>query len=305
MRVNYYHFLLLIGVATIQCTKVTQHHTFAIEYPQPLPDSIPLAFLPGIVCGDSLDFNASFSPDGKKFYFSRSGKGKWMIYVTERRGKEWSKPVAAPFTESQYSQADPFIANDGTLFFISNRPRDDNDSISDYDIWYVRPQSDGSWSDPVNPSAINSDSTEYYVSLSDNGNMYFASNRGGTLGSHDIYVSQYVNGVYETPQNLGASVNTEMMEHDPLISPDERYMIFTSVDRVDSYGSGDLYYSLRNSDGTWMPAINMGIRFNTHSYEYCSYLTADKQYFFYSSNYDVKWINARNFPWLRTPTSAQ
>ena len=78
---------------------------------------------------------------------------------------------------------------------------------------------------------------------------------------------------------------------------DEQFLIFTSVDRTDSYGSADLYYSLRNSDGTWMPARNMGTKFNTDSYEYCTYLTTDKQYLFYSTNYDVKWISTRYFPW--------
>ncbi len=283
--------ILLMGCATGNKREVT------FTYPLPLPDSGALPFLPGIVSRDSLDFNAAFSPDGKRFYFSRSSKGKWIIFVTECREDKWSKPVIAPFNETEYSQADPFITNDGTLYYISNRPRDAQDTLPDYDIWFIRPQTNGSWTHPENLTTVNTDSTEYYVSLSSNGNLYFASNREGTHGSHDIYVSRYVDGAYLTPENLGGAINSTQMEHDPMISPDERFLIFTSVDRSDSHGEGDLYYSLRKEDGTWSSAKNMGTEFNTSSYEYCSYLTPDGKYLFYSSNYDVKWIDCNHLPW--------
>jgi Tol biopolymer transport system component len=288
--------LFTIAIVTTQCTLKRKPAT-SFLYPEPQPDSVVIPFLPGIVNGDSLDFNAAFSPDGKHFYFSRSNQGKWMIYITERNESTWSKPVLAPFTEKEYSQADPFFTSDGTLYYISNRPRHTRDTVPDYDIWFIRPQGDGSWTAPENLEAINSDSTEYYVSLSANGNIYFASNRMGTSGSHDIYVSRYINGLYTTPENLGPAINSKQMEHDPMISQDEQYLIFTSVDRADSYGSGDLYYTSRKSDGSWAPARNMGNKFNTESYEYCTYLTPDNQYVFFSTAYDVKWISARYLPW--------
>ena len=290
-------FLITIAILIIQCGGGPGQEA-RISYPQPLPDSVAMPFLPGIVSSDSLDFNAAFSPDGKCFYFSRSSKGKWMIYVTKLREGLWSKPVLASFTEPAYSQADPFITSDGTIYYISNRPRHIRDTIPDYDIWFIRPQSDSSWTKPENLEIVNTDSTEYYVSLATNRNLYFASNRAGTQGSHDIYVSRYVNGVYITPENLGPAINSKQMEHDPMISPDEQYLIFTSVDRTDTYGNGDLYYSLRNSDDTWAPAKSLGSKFNTDTYEYCAYLTPDERYLFYSTNYDVKWISTKHLPWM-------
>lgn len=219
------------------------------------------------------------------------------MYFTEKKGPSWSKPTLAPFNESDYSQADPFFTRDGTMYYISNRPKNPLDTIPDFDIWFIRPRRDGSWTEPENLEIVNSDSTEYYVSAADNGNLYFASDRNGTMGAHDIYVSRYVDGAYTTPESLGAAVNSEKMEHDPMISSDEEFLIFTSVEREDSYGSADLYYSLRQGDGTWTPARNMGGKFNTETYEYCSYLTPDKKYFFYSSDYDVKWISTKLLPW--------
>jgi hypothetical protein len=260
-----------------------------IQYPEPLPDTVALRFLPGIVSGDSLDFNSAFSRDGKRFYFARSYKGKWRILETTLDNGTWTAPVLAPFSEPAYSQADPFITRDGTLYYISNRPRNAEDTTADYDIWFVRPQANNTWSQPENVTPVNSDSTEYYVSLADNGNLYFASNREGGLGDHDIYVSKFVNGTHTAPVNLGPSVNSEHMEHDPAIAADESFLIFTSVDRPDSFGSGDLYYTMRDADTTWASAKNMGSRFNTSTYEYCSYLTPDSKYLFFSSDFDVKW----------------
>ena len=296
--------LTTAAILAMQCTSEIRQHS-SIIYPQPLPDSAPVRFLPGIVSSDSLDFNAAFSPDGNRFYFARSGKGKWIIFVTEQRNGAWTTPVPAPFSEPEYSQADPFITTDGTVYYISNRPQHAGDTIQDFDIWLIRPQDNGAWGRPENLQVVNSDSSEYYVSLAANGNLYFASNRDGSSGSHDIYVSRLVNGSYAKPENLGPAINSESMEHDPMIAPDEQYLIFTSVDRADSYGSADLYYALRNSDGTWLPARNMGDQFNTDTYEYCSYLTPDNRYFFYSSEYDVKWISTKLFPWVREASNTE
>jgi hypothetical protein len=282
--------LLLMGCST-------KNIESRLIYPEPEPDSIALPFLPGIVSSDSLDFNASFSPDGNSFYFARSFKGKWQILETVFDGKHWSAPSLAKFSEPEYSMADPFITSDGSVYFISNRPRDKNDTIPDYDIWAVHPEENGQWSAPENIQEVNSDSTEYFVSLAANGNLYFASNRPGGYGSHDIYVSKFVNGKYTTPVNLGSNINSSEMEHDPLILNNEKVILFTSVNRENGFGEADFHYATRETaDQAWTAAINLGHRFNTPTYEYCPYITPDLKFFFYSSEYDVKWISTENLP---------
>lgn len=288
--------LLVLSAGLLQCaSSAGTKETAAISYPSPLPDSIPLKFLPGIVCSDTLDFNACFSPDGQSFFFGRSGGGGWDIYVTRYDGKNWTQPALAPFSEKMYAEADPAFAPDGNLYYISNRPQQPGDSSKDFDIWYVRPMENGQWSEPINLKEVNSDSTEYYVAFAANGNIYFASDRPGSAGDHDLYCSKLVNGRYATPENLGPDINGPEMEHDPAVSPDEQFMIFTSVARKDGYGEGDLYYTTRDAQGKWKPAKNLGPRVNTPTYEYCSYLSPDGKYLFFSSDFDVKWIAANTF----------
>ncbi len=264
-----------------------------VHYPAPAPDSIALTFLQGIISSDSLDFNANFSPDGKSFYFSRFGNGKTHIYFSTFDGKTWQQPVMASFCEAAFSEADPFFAPDGTLYYISDRKRNTSDTIPDYDIWCVHPDEKGNWLAPENVEAVNSDSTEFYVSISATKNLYFASNRTGGFGLQDIYVSKFVNGKYTTPENLGSAINAAELDHDPFISKDEKLLIFTSKNRKDGFGTGDLYYSLKGDDGNWTPAKNMGSRVNTVSYDFCPHITPDQKYFFFSSKDDIKWISTK------------
>jgi Tol biopolymer transport system component len=263
-----------------------------IPYPSPMPDSTALSFLSGIISKDSLDFNAAFSPDGKSFYFTRSEKGKLKIYLTHYDGQKWIDPVRASFVESDYSEADPAFAPDGKLYFISNRPKDQSDTLPDYDIWRVAPLTDGNWSTPENVMNVNSDSSEFYVSFTEEGSLYFSSSRKGGYGEEDIYMSRWVNNQYASPENLGPVINSEKSEYDPFISPAGDFIVFTSSGRSDTFGAGDLYCSKLNSKRAWLPAINLGETFNTKTRDYCPYLSPDSRYFFYSSEKDVRWIDA-------------
>jgi hypothetical protein len=271
-----------------------------ILYPQPLPDSAALRFLPGIVSSDSMDFNACFSPDGQSYYFTRSINKQTKVYVTHLDGDRWSSPMIVPFLDSKYSEADPAFSPDGTLYFISDRPLTASDTLRDFNIWFVKRLPGGSWSAPEDFSVVNTDSSEYYISFSKNGNLYFASSRKGGYGEEDIYVSKLVNGKYTEPVNLGAAVNTAKSEYDPGISPGEDMIVFASSNREDGFGAADLYCARKEGEKNWQKAAHLGSRFNTKAREFCPYFSPDGKYFFYSSERDVKWIGME---WLKKEVS--
>jgi Tol biopolymer transport system component len=265
----------------------------AIPYPQPFPDSIAMVFLPNLVSKDSVDFNACFSPDGKSFYFTRSMNKQSNIYVTHYKGLKWTEPMLVSLSGTNCSDADPAFAADGKLYFISNRLTNQSDTTPDYDIWFCTPLGDGTWSAPENFEQVNSDSNEFYVSFSGNGNLYFASSRKGGFGAEDIYVSRLMNGQYLTPENLGAGVNSPKSEYDPCISVKEDLLVFTSSNRQDSFGGADLYCSKPDKTKKWQQAIHLGKHVNTNTRDFCPYFSPDAKYFFFSSERNVKWINAR------------
>jgi Tol biopolymer transport system component len=287
---------LLSGVLLSFIGRHTLKTTNVIPYPKPLADSVAITFLKGVVSMDSLDFNAAFSPQGNQFYFSRSKNRQSKIYISNHNGEKWTEPVAATFTGGPlYAEADPAFAPDGKFYFISNRPKNATDTIQDYDIWVCSPLAGGNWSAPEELAAINSDSNEFYISFSTNGNLYFSSSRPGGFGEEDIYVSRLVNGKYTKPENLGPAINTKRSEYDPGISAIEDLIVFASSNRDDGYGAADLYCSKLDANKKWLTAANLGKGFSTKTRDFCPYFSPDSKYFFFSSEMDVKWISMNAF----------
>jgi Tol biopolymer transport system component len=261
---------------------------------QKKPGLTPRIFAPGIVSTSKPEFNAAFSPDGQEFFFSISqSSGRETMLVMKLRNSLWTRPQSPAFVSPQ-KDCDPFFSQDGNrLYFISTRPKKNKPASRDWDIWFVKKTPSG-WSEPENIGPpVNSDQDEYYVSLTKDKTIYFASNRAGGSGLFDIYCSKLRNNQYSKPKNLGTGINTRYLEHDPLIAPDESYIIFTSVNRPDGFGSGDLYISFRTKDNSWGKAKNMGKLFNSKGYDFCPMVSPDGQYFFFTSRRDIYWVSIK------------
>jgi Tol biopolymer transport system component len=286
-------FFLLVSLFVWNWAQNEEFPVLKGEYlGQKPPGTVPEVFAPGIVSTRIGEFNAAFSPDGKEFYFSvneRSGR-ETMKFMT-CKNDQWTPPQPVSFVSPQ-NDCDPLFSFDGRrLYFISTRPKKDRAGSRDWDIWYVE-KTDTGWSEPINIGPpVNSEVDEYYVSLTQDGTIYFASNRAGGLGSFDIYRSRFVDGQYMKPENLGDSINTRHLEHDPFIAPDESYLLFTSVDRPEGFGTGDLYISSRKKDGTWTKSKNLGKAFNSSGYDFCPIVSPDGKYFFFTRKGDIYWAS--------------
>ena len=81
------------------------------------------------------------------------------------------------------------------------------------------------WSVPVNMgSVINSRFDDQHPFLSKDGlSLFFSSNRTGTLGDQDIWVSERsdLDSPWSAPGNLGLNINTSVVDMAPGLSPDE------------------------------------------------------------------------------------
>jgi len=261
------------------------------------PGLKPVIFAPGIVSTRRYEFNAAFSPAGDELYYSVNESGRETMMFMRRVKNLWTPPERVPFV-SPNNDCDPFFSMDGTrLYFISTRTK--KNGANDWDIYYVSRTETG-WSEPRNLGApINTEYNEYYVSLTKTGTLYFATDKPGGSGSHDIYRAKLVDGVYSTPENLGKSINTPHLEHDPFIAPDESYLLFTSVDRKQGFGSGDLYVSFRKENGAWTEAKNLGQEFNSRGYDFCPIVSWDGKYFFFTKNSDIYWVSIEAINSLR------
>ncbi|MGB3077596.1 MAG: OmpA family protein [Saprospiraceae bacterium] len=77
--------------------------------------------------------------------------------------------------------------------------------------------------------------------------------------------------------------NTNNDEGAQAISPDGKYLIFTSCERKDGLGNCDLYVSVKKKD-SWTTPINMGPNFNTVSWESQACFGQDGMTIYWSSS---------------------
>jgi len=187
--------------------------------------------------GTYRDFDPVFSPDGKKMVFTsnRPVDGKlrtdydiWM--VTKTKGNKWGEPIHLDTTiNSNYDEHFASIAASGTIYFSSNRPGAMG-GPGDADFYYSK-LVNGHYTKAVH--LTDSVSTPYYeldcVIAPDESFLLMGVYGGkGGYGNYDIYVSEKVNGKWTPSRNLGPKVNTPFRDYSPRISPDGKYLFFTS-----------------------------------------------------------------------------
>lgn len=289
MRIPQY----LLATAMAYCINASGQQSDQKYFGEIPPGTTPKIFAPGIVSmKDQFEFGAVFSKDGNEFYYSVWANDRAETRVMKFEEGKWTAPTPL-LTHDVYSYNDPFLSNDEQrLYFISDRPMNGTGQKKDYDIWYIERRKNG-WSEPVNAGPnINSAKNEYYISFAKSGAMYFSSNvnEGSTPDNYDIYKSEYINGAFQPPKKISHAINTLHYEADVFIDPDETYIIFATK-RPDGLGSGDLFVSFRNPDGTWTDARPAGATINTDTDDFCPFVTGDGNYLFYASRGDIYWVS--------------
>lgn len=257
---------------------------------QPLQPPAHLSlFMEGAVSTNLNERDMAITPDGNEMYYTLEAAQNafsTILYRYKLPGNKWSAPEVAPFS-GQFKDLEPAFSADGRkLFFSSNRPLSGKQA-KDFDIWVVERTKDGTWSSPRNVGApVNTEANEFYPSVALSGNLYFTSEYGKGVGKEDIYVCQWQDGKYMESVALDTAVNSKLWEFNAFVSPDEKFILFTSYGRKDDHGGGDLYISFRDADG-WKPAKNVSA-LNSPKLDYCPFVSFDqKTLFFTSSRHDL------------------
>jgi hypothetical protein len=90
--------------------------------------------------------------------------------------------------------------------------------------------------------------------------MIFASDREGSLGGMDLFISRKVGDQWSAPENLGNNINTSGNEFFPFLDSDNN--LFFSSDRLPGYGGYDIFTCKFNGSG-WDKPVNLSAAINS------------------------------------------
>src|SRR5688500_5805305 len=277
----------LLVVAMLALASCTGLRTAGTHAPPTVPGTIepgtPTIFAEGVISAGDASC-PTFTPDGRTIYFMRESTATrrhpvdYTIMQSTYADGRWSIPVVAPFA-GRYLDIDPFLSRDGRqLLFASRRPlRDGGAEMSAYQMWAVTRHNDG-WSEPrlLGP-AVDTTVARFFSTMTAAGTVYFAQSRQGSPTGNDIYRSRLGPGGYEPPEPV-AAVNTRFSDSNPLVSADERVLIFFSA-RRGGLGQADLYVSQRVVED-WRAPRALGARTNTPDAETCPSLSPDGRHLY-------------------------
>lgn len=288
----------IILMCLVGCSEQDEFLAFKGPYlGQKPPGMTPELFAPGIITTDISEGCSGWGNDMEYFIFQRWIDRKPRLYIMNQNNGVWGVPEPFPLLD-KYQAGDFTIVSDGkTLVFASNIFIDEIGTEGEGgNIWIVE-KTDTGWTEPKHIGLeINTKYHDSYPCLTANGNLYFFSRRPGGYGDSDLYMSEFIEGKYQAPVNLGPKLNTSYHEWDTYTAPDESYMIYCSM-MPGGLGDDDLYVTFKTADGSWGEPVHMGAEINTDKSENRPYVSPDGKYFFYTStirgNRDIYWVDAK------------
>lgn len=200
----------------------------------------------------------AFTKDGNTMYFTRNNflngkKGKnaeqtilLKIYRAKKEGDKWINVEELPFNNDNYSVAHPALSPDEkTLYFASDMPGTQGAS----DIFKVSINSDGSFGTPENlGNKINTEARETFPFISNENELYFASDGHPGLGGLDVFVTQMKeDGCFGNVKNVGEPVNSSMDDFALIIDTKSKRGFVSSNRKEDNLGYDDIYKFLETA----------------------------------------------------------
>ncbi len=252
----------------------------------------PLNFNPVVLPNEVNRFDSQYFPvltaDRETLVFTAQDHNDHdeNLYVSQWKNNQWSSPKSiSENINSPQNEGTASISADGrTLVFTSC---DGRRGLGSCDLFISHKEGDN-WGKPINMgAAINSSEWESQPSLSADGHtLYFVSDRRGSIGKRDIWVSiQDSVGNWQKATNLGNVINTPDDELSPFIHANGTTLFFASEGHT-GMGGLDLFMAQRQGNN-WKQPENLGYPINTQDDQVALYITADGQKGYYSLEQDL------------------
>lgn len=237
-------------------------------------------FAPSVISTANNEFGGAISPDGRTLIFS-SGIPHYYrdeLYVSRRLPDgNWSVPQLAPFSRRGRNFDANFSPDGKTVLFASDRGVGPTGLARYYSLFETH-QIEGGWSEPTRmPKPLNDNNGgprgEPFATIAADGSIYFTGvTREGGLA---IYVTHHTAGGYGPAEKLGPAINATNVTAEPVIAPNQSFLIFSALERPGGPGNWDIWISRRQPDESWGKAEPLGPAVNTPQRDYSPRLEPD------------------------------
>lgn len=186
--------------------------------------------------GAFTDVDPFITRDGRRLYFSSSrpvgdtggtgeSKDADLWYLERAEGGGWGEPVHLGGLNTE-GKDDYYtsLSDDGTLYFSIF------EADGAGDIYRARSQNGGFGPVERVEGGISTEASEHDPFVAPDGSyLIFTSDRPGGYGSADLHISfAGPDGSWTEPVNMGGSVNSAGYDFCAMLSPDGKYLFFTS-----------------------------------------------------------------------------
>ncbi len=181
------------------------------------------------------DACVGISEDGQTMFVYKGSNGG-DLYISELKGKNWSKPEALPFNSPGFESTASLAPDGRTLYFVYAAT-----SAGNRDIYVCNKTAAGSWSKPRKLEGINTEYDEDAPFIHPDGKtLYFSSKGHSSMGGYDIFKCTKTGTGWSTPENLGYPINTAGDEIYFVLSADGKVGFYSS-DKEGGLGKQDIY----------------------------------------------------------------
>lgn len=279
------------------------------------PDSLPVIFAPDLVSiNGRLEHGLSFSPDMTELAFGIQNKDDYSgkIYYSKKVDNNWTDPVIFEPLKNECVYLPYFSPNGKSLLYAQSKPDTDNGYT---DIWIIE-KINNKWGSPkILHSPLSSTSREANASMTNDGTIYFSSNRNceGKENCHtaDLFYSKLVDNEYQSVDEISEFVSWND-EESAFISPKEDYIIFCRY--TDNETWMDLYISYRDINNKWVEPQIIDSTINSKDWDRRPFVSTDNKYLFFTrlqtgekglTESDIYWVNTSKLfkPFVYNPLS--
>ena len=237
----------------------------------------------GIVNSNKLDFSPTFYKDGIVFVSNRKRpksakkitdeKDEWLgdnfmsLYYAPQTSEGFDMPMEFSVNiTTRYHEGPVSFSKDGTRIFFTRNNYEDGEKKTNRKgdtllKIYSALKNGNDWTSITELPFNVEDYDQCHPALSADGRtLIFSSNREGGYGGMDLYKSEFLNGQWSAPANLGPHINTTKNEVFPYVH--ETGKLYFASNGHGGYGGLDVYAAKR-MNSTWGAPTNIGSPINT------------------------------------------